>query len=643
MDLLARLGMALGTWAPAVGGKMAHQDDDQDIAGVLPAYSPQQGNQGLAIPPAPGLPLAAPAGALTGGQPGPTQLPPELIKMLAMQAKVAQNPLFGFGERGQGRDPLAPAITSQREAAQFTDVAKERFSQQQHRRQQMADALYDRARKIRDEALDYPEHEREAVIAPWVPGLVQEYNQVTQGTPGAGLLDPMSMTRLLTSGGGLEKWQAKFGDADPDDIRTYQRLRRSPNPAVAATADTFMDARYKKKKLDLYPLIKEELGKAVPAYTAAKAKRGEGTPALEEIEAEITKYLDSADPAEIKKRYGVSPALLRQTYFEYVASKEGTDYLAKLGVLTGPEDTGLTKTTQGWVEKSASFVQSGKDIRRWRTFPHAERQKYLKEGDALALAHFEQQQDLVKRAQVKAGIEENLAAQATPEVRAKHALLSTLLSTGELEQPPAGSTNEFVNKNAVFVSERQKKGLGELRTARNALDTVNTMADRLIVAKTPAEAFKQGIYLFGGGTTGAVPEAAAYMASSEAVASSLAKSVGPESGVLTTQDVDRWKRAATASLFDTAAAKDIKKAIMDDFYKAVHLGLMKEISGKPGAFSVRKELDKTLERLDNEASATFRRVIPSGMVLFRQGNRIRVERKGVALPAGAEIIHEEKK
>jgi cell division FtsZ-interacting protein ZapD len=250
-------------------------------------------------------------------------------------------------------------------------------------------------------------------------------------------------------------------------------------------------------------------------------------------------------------------------------------------------------------------------------------------------AEREKELEAEKRAMVKATIEANEQTIASAKDRVEHVDPDALVKRGQLVQPPAGVTNLDLKTKYAYMSDRQKKGWSDLMQARSALDTLNTLNDQVIVAETPREAAKQGLNLWVGGLSRWNPTATSVLATSEAVTSGLSKSVGPESGVLTAADVKRWQSAVTASFFDTKDVKDIKKAIMEDFYGAVHRAAVSEIVGAPSKVDLRSELKKTLSRMENASKVVVIRN-PKTKEVFSGP-------KGTKIPAGWEVVTGEDK
>ena len=171
------------------------------------------------------------------------------------------------------------------------------------------------------------------------------------------------------------------------------------------------------------------------------------------------------------------------------------------------------------------------------------------------------------------------------------------LRSGALVQPPAGATEgQIRGGDYVEITDKQKDAWGEIVNSGTTLDSLFSMVEPLITAKTPAQAAKQYAALSLGAVSKRNPAAATYLADSEAFSSRMARVFGSEVGVLTQGDVDRWKRALP-TFGDTVDVAKTKKKVFMDIYKQSRAMAIKKIAGEDTTKDY-QALQQTLKRAE---------------------------------------------
>src|SRR3990167_7201509 len=224
---------------------------------------------------------------------------------------------------------------------------------------------------------------------------------------------------------------------------------------------------------------------------------------------------------------------------------------------------------------------------------------------------------------------------AAPETRDQHVDINALVQTGDIVKPPPGTTVEQLNKGAYrFANPTQQKALMALKPQRTAFSDMNAMSEKLIQAATWTEAVPQGIRLYAGAVTGADPMAQAYLAATNAATSYLARMV--ESGVMTDQDVARWKSAATASFFDTTSSRALKIALMGDIMDTAQQAVIAQVAGVP--MKQPKALSELMSKLDQSTHDTWKNtkagLRPGEMLIKSTDGQFAKIRKGTPLTPG---------
>lgn len=192
-----------------------------------------------------------------------------------------------------------------------------------------------------------------------------------------------------------------------------------------------------------------------------------------------------------------------------------------------------------------------------------------------------------------------LAQPLSPKERADLTDVNGLVKNLDLVQPPAGTTHRDVASGAkggqyVDITEKQKGKVEGLKKSKAIIDQIFGLADQVITAKTPAEAFVQRGQKPAEALFKTNPQAAAYRDAREAFVGNLSREIGSEKGVLTDRDVTRMGDALP-NFSDTATVKEIKKALINDIWTAGRESTVNEISGKP---TDRKKVDDLLNRLE---------------------------------------------
>ena len=239
-------------------------DDDQNPEQALAPYSPQQGNMGLVNQPGP-LPISPTPGL-------PLQKRPSVLQTIAQG-------LQGFGAGVQGRE--APYLAQKRHQEEMALRRQQYEEGREHRqlavaqqRQQLGDALYEQTRKIRDDAMEYPEgKERSDFVQPYLNSIIGQYNQLAQGSGLARGMNPAKLEDLLTQGHSLEEWRDTYGEASPQQLRDFHRMRRDPKKGPKMAQD-YMEGLYKGKKDRAMGAVEDVLGKELQAANAARGAQG---------------------------------------------------------------------------------------------------------------------------------------------------------------------------------------------------------------------------------------------------------------------------------------------------------------------------------------------------------------------------------
>jgi len=229
---------------------------------------------------------------------------------------------------------------------------------------------------------------------------------------------------------------------------------------------------------------------------------------------------------------------------------------------------------------------------------------------------------------------------APGEEVSKYVQRKPLLETGAVVKATPGMTlaQLYSDKSLAYATPQQLDKVAMFVPARSNLDMMQAIAARLITAPTPADAVKQGLSLYAGALSGSNPAAQAYLKASNASASTIARGVGTEKGVMTNTDIDRWDRAAVASFFMTAGGREAQAAIMNDLLKAGRNGAVAEIAGTQ--VDTKSEVRTLLDKLDAHTAQTLAAVKGAGqqVIQSKTTGKIGFGKKGDPIPQGWEEI-----
>lgn len=168
--------------------------------------------------------------------------------------------------------------------------------------------------------------------------------------------------------------------------------------------------------------------------------------------------------------------------------------------------------------------------------------------------------------------------------------------------PPGTSKGAAARADVIEITDKQMADVQTLDNAMSDMDTLFSMANRLITAKDWKEAnFKQFPALKGGSFTGMNADAATYEKDVQAFSTNLARAFGHEKGVMTDQDIARW--TSTIPTFrDTAKTRDAKRAMFNEIRDNAIRAQRRAIAGDDlGA--VRSELQQKIQPILKRADA----------------------------------------
>ena len=327
---------------------------------------------------------------------------------------------------------------------------------------------------------------------------------------------------------------------------------------------------------------------------------------------------------QVKQMLDQSPTLKR-VFNAYVLDEKNAKTLERIGLATSLEGPPMTKELENFVGKMFTGP-GGKPI---TNTPRLITSEMMKEASKAQMAF-----DIRKSAEAGLTTAQFMLTMPAPaKERMEHLDVNALVNSGDMISPPPKTTvGELRTGPYVHASDMQKKALTTLKPSRTAFSDMNALADRLITANTWQEAVAQGIRLHAGAFTGADSEAAAYRTAQPAVTSFLARLV--ESGVMTNEDIDRWKAAATASFFDTKSSNTIRRSIMSDVLNTAEQALISQVAGvsmkKPQAL---RELLNKMDQMTQETLKHTRAGLPPGARIIRgPEGETKVLQKGFPVP-----------
>lgn len=154
------------------------------------------------------------------------------------------------------------------------------------------------------------------------------------------------------------------------------------------------------------------------------------------------------------------------------------------------------------------------------------------------------------------------------------------LKHDKLVNPPPGTSEGAIRTGSfVEMTDKQREDWGNLVNSGATLQTLFDEVEPLVTATNSAQAAKQFARLHLEAATKKNPQAATYLADSEAFSSRMARVFGSEVGVLTNSDVERWRRALP-TFGDTKQVLTEKKRIFMSIYKQTKDMYKKKIAGE---------------------------------------------------------------
>ena len=569
---------------------MADPRLEEYASGIGPgAYSPQQGSSlpasaqgGLPfgaqspIPPRAPAPMApfprAPLASLGGNVPDVEQMIADRLKSVAAFNPAAKN-------TAQQEDSYAYAM---HDLPRLSQVAATRSQDRQLQEKNLSElaALADKFHK------DYDPATQESV-RPIYQQLLKTRAQLAGRDMPDDVIDQALRSPNLAAG-----YSSIFNDPSYSPQERDQALALIGQGKDVKTREDVVALATKRKDQELTSLVQTHLPQVLQRMGASPEKPISGQQFMTTLEK---------DP-EIGPALKGSPAL-RRNLNTFVTDKNNADTLASWGLKPGSVET---KAMQG-----PELSTDVRDILGTIKGP---------DGKPLipAVANSEQIKWATKAAQaykVETASKQGLSVEefkrtlpAPGEELSKYVDVNALASAGELRKPVPGTSVAalYSDKNLSYADAKQQEAVQALNPTRQQLATFQTMADRLITAKTPGEAATQGVRLYAGALTGSNPEAKAFMDSSLGFIGNLSRTLGGERGVLTDLDRQVMKNAAIASFWDTTQSKDIKKAIINDIYKSAHTSAVGSIAGTSTQGQTRSELDTLLKKLDEASRGTLK-------------------------------------
>ena len=582
--------------APSYGPLIGEPEEEQP-------FSPQQGS---ALPPATqgGLPF----GASSPAQPKPVAAPsfqrapltsiggnvPDLEQMLAERLQTIQ----GYQPGKSNFDQQLAYMAAMKQIPALTGIANIRSQE----RQLAAQSSSEIGARLKDwNALATDEQERQRKV----------YSSLFTALSDRGNLkiDPDTINEALTT---------------PDLSSVYADLLN--DPLVAQQRQGYLSrlsgVERGEKRSNEAKLIRSELDAQVLAQIQS---------ALPQVVAQIRG--PSQEPLDmqtfltnpqVKQMLDQSPTLKR-VFNAYVLDEKNAKTLERIGLATSLEGPPMSKELSDFVGKMYSGP-GGKPI---TNTPRLITSEMLTEAKKAQMAF-----DIRKSAEAGLTTAQFMLTMPAPaKERMEHADVTALVERGDVIPPPPGTTVGALRTGPyAHMSDTQKKALTTLKPSRTAFSDMNVLADRLITATTWQEAIAQGIRLHGSAISGADPEAAAYRKAQPAVTSFLARLV--ESGVMTNEDIDRWKAAATASFFDTKQSNTIRRAVMSDVLNTAEQALISQVAGVP--MKKPQALRELLNRMDQATQETLKHTragLPPGARIIRgPEGETKVLQKGFPVP-----------
>lgn len=388
----------------------------------------------------------------------------------------------------------------------------------------------------------------------------------------------------------------------------------------------------------IHASLSQNVGQMAQAVRTQRAQAGAKGPDLaKEVTPEEIKTLLAAQLPQL-----ANSQLAQKAFTAFVDDPKNAATLSSAGIVPG------TATLAGMTEKAKIQAQGPSLSAETKDFL-----AMLKGPDGKPLTpagasteqiqwakQTETQYQIEKSAKQGLAVEQYKRGLPAPgEEVSKYVQVKPLLEGRIVKAAPGTTLSElYSNKDLAFATPQQLDKVSALVPARASLDMMQTIAERLITAKTVPDAVAQGMRLYAGAVTGANGLAQAYLKASDASAASIARSVGTEKGVMTDTDISRWSRASIASFFMTDAGRRAQVAIMNDLHAAARAGAVGDIAGTPA--DIKSQVRGLLDQLDKQTAETFAKVTGAGQIVIQnpKTGAVRIGPKGAAIPQGWEAM-----
>ena len=587
------------------------------------AYSPQQGST---LPPSAqgGLPFGAqsptppvapprmapfqraPLTSLGGGAPDVEQMIQQRLQAVSTFNPAAKN-------TAQQEDAYAYALHELPKLSQVSSIRSQDRQLQEKNLSELA-ALADKFHK------DYDPATQESV-RPIYQQLLKTRAQLAGRDMPDDVIDQALRSPNLAAG-----YSSLFNDASYSPQEREQTLALVGQGKDVKTREEIVALVTKRKDQELSSLVQQHLPSVLQRMGATPEKPISGQQFMTTLEK---------DP-EIGPALKGSPAL-RRNLNTFVTDKNNADVLASWGLKPGSVDT-----------KKMAGPELSADVRDMLSTLKGSDGKPLLPANATS-ENIKWATQAAQAYKVETASKQGLSVEeykrrlpAPGEEVAKYVDIAHLAATGEIVKPQPGISvaDLYGNKSLRYATDKQQEAIGALNPARQQLASFQTIGDRLIKAKTPVEAATQGVRLYAGALSGSNPEAKAYLDTSMGFIGTLARAYGGQTGVLTDADVTRMQKAVIASFFDTESSKDVKKAIVNDIYKASHKAAIGSVAGTSNKGEAQSELQMLLNKLDSASAQSIKSTLRSDQMAARnvKTGEIRVAPKGTKVPDGWEEV-----
>lgn len=364
---------------------------------------------------------------------------------------------------------------------------------------------------------------------------------------------------------------------------------------------------------------------------------------------DLSRLYEGLTPAQLKELSGIDDPVKRSTVAEGflkradLQAEEGLRTKLEAGLSRGVGSTApipLAKASRAFGLSGREPALLGKmkkeDLLRFNILPPPEAELAGKIAEATEPTIQAAKQEVA--AATGLGVElAKRQAPLTPSERAKLVDIDRLVETGELIQPPPGTTGtQAATGRFAAITEKESGQLGELMVVGQTLASLNALTGRLITATTPQEALAQGIRLHTGAFTRANALAATYQDTKKAFLGPLSRSLAKERGVLTDRDITRID-SALSSFFDTTDVRDLKAAIVNDVFEISRRASIAAVAGQPLA-PFKSQVQKKLDELDRIHARALQEAVPKDQRVIRnlQTGDILIGPKTRAIPRGWE-------